>query len=98
VPDSWERANTEFHAALVSACGSRWLLRVRAGLHDHCERFRRASVYQRLGARDLAAEHAGISRAALDRDAERACALVERHFALTAAILEEDAGPGASAP
>jgi GntR family transcriptional regulator, carbon starvation induced regulator len=32
VPDSWERANGEFHAALVSACGSAWLLRVRSGL------------------------------------------------------------------
>ncbi|MGS4946532.1 GntR family transcriptional regulator [Meridianimarinicoccus sp. RP-17] len=98
VPDSWERANTEFHAALVAACGSRWLLRVRAGLHDHCARFRRASVYQRLGSRDLGAEHAAISRAALDRDAERVCDLVERHFALTAAILEEDAGEDRPAP
>jgi len=92
VPDSWERANTEFHAALVGACGSRWLLRVRSGLHDHGERFRRASVYQRLGSRDLGAEHARISRAALDRDAERTCALVAAHFAITAAVPDEDAG------
>jgi DNA-binding GntR family transcriptional regulator len=98
VPDSWERANAAFHAALVSACGSTWLLRVRAGLHDHCERFRRASVYQRLGARDLGAEHAGIARAALDRDTERTCDLVERHFALTAAILDQDAAAGPPAP
>ena len=26
VPDAWERANAEFHLALVSACGSNWLL------------------------------------------------------------------------
>ena len=89
VPDSWERANAEFHAALVSACGSNWLLRLRAGLHDHCERYRRASVYQKLGARDLAEEHAAISRAALARDADLACALTERHFALTAQILSD---------
>jgi len=91
VPDSWERANAEFHTALVSACGTRWLLRVRAGLHDHCERYRRASVYQRLGSRDLGAEHAAIARAALARDADVACDLTERHFALTAATLREDA-------
>lgn len=89
VPDSWERANTEFHAALVSACGSNWLLRVRAGLHDHCERYRRASVYQKLGSRDLGAEHTAIVEAALARDADRACHLTEQHFALTAAALME---------
>jgi len=91
VPDSWERANGEFHAALVSACGSAWLLRVRTGLHDHCERYRRASVYQRRGSRDLGSEHAAIAKAALDRDGGRACDLTERHFALTAATLKEDA-------
>lgn len=91
VPDSWERANAEFHASLVAACGSGWLLRVRAGLHDHCERFRRASVYQRLGSRDLGAEHVAIAEAVLARDADRACALTEQHFALTAATLREDA-------
>jgi len=89
VPDAWEQANAAFHTALVSACGSNWLLRLRIGLHDHCERYRRASVYQRLGSRDLGAEHASIAEAALARDAERACILTERHFALTAAILKD---------
>ena len=91
VPDNWERANAEFHLALVSACGSEWLLRVRAGLHDHCERFRRASVHLKGGSRNLGEEHAEIARAALDRDADRACDLTERHFARTAAALAEDA-------
>lgn len=89
VPDTWERANTEFHLALVSACGSNWLLKIRAGLHDLCERYRRASVYHERGARDLAAEHGEIVDAALARDAVRACDLIERHFALTAATLAE---------
>lgn len=96
VPDSWERSNADFHAAIVSACGSRWLLRVRAGLHDLCERYRRASVYQRLGTRDLGAEHAEISRAALARDVELTCELTERHFALTAAALSDGAGSTAA--
>lgn len=94
VPDSWERANGDFHTALVSACGSRWLLKVRAGLHDLCERYRRASVYQRLGSRDLGSEHADIAKAALARDADRACSLTERHFALTAAALTERSDRG----
>ncbi|NNG03465.1 MAG: GntR family transcriptional regulator, partial [Inquilinus sp.] len=59
VPDSWEQANSNLHLSLVSACGSNWLLKVRAGLHDLCERYRRAAVYQMLGSRDLASEHGG---------------------------------------
>lgn len=87
VPDTWEAANTAFHTALVSACGSRWLLKVRAGLNDQCVRYRRAAVYQRRGERDLRAEHRAISEAVLDRDTERACALTTAHFALTATDL-----------
>lgn len=68
-----------------------WLSRVRGGLHDHCERFRHASVYRQLGSRDLGAEHVAIAQAALAPDANRACALTEQHFALTAATLREDA-------
>lgn len=96
VPDSWERANAAFHSAMVAACGSRWLLKIRLDLHDQCERFRRASVYQKLGSRDLSQEHAQIAQAVLARDAEQACALTERHFKLTATSLTDDqemAGP-----
>lgn len=104
VPDAWERANAELHTALVSACGSDWLMRIRALLHDLCERYRRASVHRRQGARDLAREHAGIVAAALARDAETAARLVEAHFALTAAILTsadddaDDAAPDTRDP
>lgn len=92
VPDAWEEANTAFHAALVSACGSRWLLKARDGLNDQCARFRRASVYQRIGQRDLSAEHTAITEAALARDADLACELTRQHFARTADTLPEAAG------
>lgn len=94
IPDSWERANAAFHLAMVSACGSRWLLWARDGLHDLCERYRRASVYQKLGQRDLASEHAAIAAAVLARDADRACALTEAHYATTARSLGADAAEG----
>jgi GntR family transcriptional regulator, carbon starvation induced regulator len=84
VPDSWERANVEFHTALVSACGSRWLLRIRTQLHDLCERYRRVAVYQKMATRDVAAEHAAIAAAALNRDIDLICDLMEQHFAKTA--------------
>lgn len=89
VPDSWEAANAGFHTAMVAACGSRWLLRLRASLHDQCARYRRASVYQKLGQRDLCSEHQAISQAVLARDADRACDLTAQHFALTAAGLPD---------
>lgn len=90
LPESWELANAEFHTALVSACGSAWLLKIRSSLHDLCERYRRASVYLRMGARDLRSEHAEIAEAALSRDVERACRLTETHFELTASGLKID--------
>lgn len=89
VTDAWEHANSAFHTAIVSACGSRWLLRVRRGLHDQCERYRRASVYRKRGERDLNAEHQAITDAALARNTDLACELTERHFALTASMLSE---------
>jgi DNA-binding GntR family transcriptional regulator len=92
VPDSWEKANAGFHFAMVSACGSSWLLTVRDSLNDLVERYRRASIYQKLGERDLAAEHAAIAEAVLARDADRACAMTERHFGLTAATLGDGMG------
>lgn len=89
VPDSWEQANAAFHSAIVAACGSVWLLRTRASLADLCERYRRTSVYQRRGERDLADEHVNIAEAVLDRDTEKACSLIEQHFALTAQVFVE---------
>lgn len=91
VPDSWEEANAAFHTAIVSACGSDSLLRVRASLADLVERYRRASVYQKRGQRRLDVEHAEIRDAVLDRDAQRACQLTTRHFELTARSLVDAA-------
>lgn len=88
--DRWEAANEAFHLAIVAACGSNWLLRIRKSLHDQCERYRRASVYLRRGTRDLGAEHAAILRAVLDRDIATAANLAEAHYAATAENLAED--------
>ncbi|MBD3678524.1 MAG: FCD domain-containing protein [Rhodobacteraceae bacterium] len=92
--DTWEAANTAFHLATVSACGSRWLLKVRARLHDQCERYRRASVDLRRSERDLAKEHRLIKEAVLDRDVETARAQITEHFATTTQILSDEMTPG----
>lgn len=88
VPDSWEKANADFHAAIVSECGSRWLLWTRGHLHDLCERYRRASVAVEVGTRDLGEEHAAIAEAAIARDAERVCDLTESHYERTAMLFK----------
>lgn len=88
VPDSWDEANAAFHAALVAACGSDWLLWVRSQLHEQCERYRRAAVAREIGRRSLHVEHAEIAEAALAREPERVCDLIERHYNRTAQMFE----------
>jgi DNA-binding GntR family transcriptional regulator len=85
--DAWERANRAFHAALVAACGSVWLLRVRDLLQSQCERYRRVSIRRTREGRDLHAEHQALASAALARDADRACGLLAAHFGRTADLL-----------
>lgn len=91
--DGWEKANAAFHAAVAAACGSTWLLRVRATLNDQYARYRRVSVGLRRDDRDLVAEHAAIADAALARNADRVCALTEAHFRATETILREGRRP-----
>ena len=91
--DAWEAANAAFHEATVARCGSRWLLRVRARLHDQCERYRRASVHLHRAERDLAAEHRAIRDAVLHRDREAAAHLITTHFDTTARMLAEEMVP-----
>ncbi len=84
--DAWERANTAFHDAMVAACGSRWLLRIRSNLTHLAERYRRVAVSDGSG-RDLGAEHAAIAKAVLARDVDAACRLTEAHYRATEADL-----------
>jgi DNA-binding GntR family transcriptional regulator len=81
--DVWEREHARFHAALLSACDSPLLLRFHAMMFEQSERYRRLASARGQPARDIPGEHVAIARAALDRDVERACALVVEHIALT---------------
>ena len=85
--EAWSAAHAQFHRALVAACGSRSLLRIRDGLYAQTERYRRLSVPLRRGERDVDAEHSSIVAAALARDADRTCGLIADHLQRTADIL-----------
>ena len=97
--EAWSAAHAAYHEALVAACDSPWLLRLRATLYAQSERYRRLSVPLAEITRDLNREHQDIMDAAFARDGGRARTLMTRHLELTTRILLEqswatDALPG----
>ncbi|MES2259315.1 MAG: GntR family transcriptional regulator [Pseudomonadota bacterium] len=94
----WEAAHDAFHKTLIGGAGSRWLSNFATTLRDQSARYRRASVATRAArARDVAAEHAQIVEAILERDADAACALLAAHFGATTDLLLADFGAAAVA-
>lgn len=85
----WERANGQFHEALVSACGSPWLIRIRRMLYQHSERYRLISLSHITPERDVHDEHEAIKDAALGRKGLRASRLIEVHLQRTADAVRE---------
>lgn len=98
--EEWSAAHAAFHQALVDACDSPWLLRLREMLYNQSERYRRLSVPLAEVARDLNGEHRGLVDAALARDAGQARALMAQHLELTTRMLLEQSWPvdGSSGP
>jgi len=80
----WRRAHSQFHHALVSACGSPTLLGIRAQLFDRSERYRSLSASRRPTSRDKTGEHRAIMMAAIARNADLAAELIEKHIRSTA--------------
>ncbi len=76
----WLVCHREFHLALVAGCRSRWLLRLRAQLYDHMERYRLLSQKHRPLSMTKRREHALIRDAALARRAEDTGALLRAHL------------------
>jgi DNA-binding GntR family transcriptional regulator len=76
----WLAAHRDFHRALVAACPSRWLLRLRAQLYDHMERYRLVSQRHRPLGPSKRAEHEAIKDAALARKADLAGDLLAAHL------------------
>ena len=80
----WVERHRAFHEALVSACRSRWLLNFRALMFDQSERYRLLSKRYRPANSQKLQEHVSIKDAALNREAERAAQLIDRHIMETA--------------
>ncbi len=78
----WEECNRGFHAAMISACPSRWLHYFIGTLFHQSERYRRIALSMSQGGRkrDVHAEHEAIFEAVIGRDVETACQLTEQHI------------------
>jgi DNA-binding GntR family transcriptional regulator len=69
-----------FFNVLVSACNSPWLGRLRQTLQVHEFRYHGRSPPPLPRERDLIAELRELMQATIDRDADRACALLDTHM------------------
>lgn len=86
----WMQAHSVFHASMADACGSPTLLRIRQELFDAAEIYRHwGNIAPRRSKRDVAAEHASMCEAALDRDADEAVRLAVLHIQLTHDMVTE---------
>jgi GntR family transcriptional regulator, carbon starvation induced regulator len=85
-PD-WEAYHRAFHLALLDGCGAQALLAFCADLQDRALRFRYLSNQLAWPQRDVAAEHRAILDAAISRQAEEACSLLEAHYRRTGQFL-----------
>ena len=85
---AWNQAHAAFHEALVSACPSAWLLRMRELLYVQSERYRLLSVpLDTDHDRDVKAEHKRLVDAVLKRDEAAALQALEEHFFATVQII-----------
>jgi DNA-binding GntR family transcriptional regulator len=80
---AWSKEHADFHAALVSACGSPTMLAIRARLFEQADRYVALSIMSNGLDRDDVAEHKQLMRATLDRDLDKALDLNRAHITRT---------------
>lgn len=81
--EQWEAWHRHFHDALARACGSPLLLQFCAQLQSQFARYRKLFLSAHPFDQEVAGEHDRLAQAALERDAARACALIEAHIERT---------------
>lgn len=86
---AWMNAHRRFHAALAAGCPNETMLEIRQRLFDEAELYRHWSARGIGSKRDIAAEHADLLAAALDRDPESAARMLQDHLRHTADLALE---------
>jgi DNA-binding GntR family transcriptional regulator len=85
-----ETYNREFHQALISACGSRWLLTFHGIMYDQSLRYRMLAFQVRNFPREQSRrEHRELLDAALSRDADRLVAVLSAHVTKGAELYDD---------
>jgi DNA-binding GntR family transcriptional regulator len=82
--DEWEMRHSEFHASLIGACDSPWLLRLCQTMTLQYERYRRSvitgmTLSEKLY-EEIEQEHRSLSQAVLARDDKLSTQLLTNHF------------------
>ena len=81
--DEWSARHKAFHMAMLDACPSTRQLGWCESLFDQAERYRYLSARFRPAGRRKSDEHRRLLQAALRRDADTACALLDDHIRST---------------
>jgi DNA-binding GntR family transcriptional regulator len=82
---AYDPPHREFHSALISGCGSQWVVSLCERMFDHAERYRNLSRKIKVAPRED--EHKKIVDAALGRRVDECVALSRRHVEITAEII-----------
>lgn len=82
----WVALHSEYHAALVSACGSPRLIALHAQLYEQSERYRLMSEVKKSN-RDVVAEHEEFVQLALARDVDALVSAMTRHIRMTTDLI-----------
>lgn len=85
--EEWETLHRRFHQALIAACGSQVLLQYSDNLYNQSDRYRRLFFSVNPRDRDVDQEHQAIFDAAIQRNAEEACRLLELHVRRTLQVI-----------
>jgi DNA-binding GntR family transcriptional regulator len=77
----WQNFDRQFHVALISACRSRWIMRMHSVIHDQFRRYQMLAL-KNIGFRgeELVDEHRKILEYTVNRDVEAAVRLLAAHI------------------
>jgi GntR family transcriptional regulator, carbon starvation induced regulator len=83
ISDAWSKEHADFHAALVSACGSPTLMSIRSRLFEQADRYVALSIMSSGPLRDDVTEHRQLMRAARNRELDKTIELNRLHITRT---------------
>jgi len=83
----WEQRHREYHLAVLAACNSGILLGYCTQLHEKTLRYRNLAAVVEYRERHELEEHRALQEAVLNRDADLAVNLLNKHFRVTADIV-----------